>query len=207
MNMHNENEMNINYEVDVEVLRMEILIEQYESYEKEFFSMEPPADDFEHQISVYESQLESYEISCFSDDFEEEFDYLFDQEDYLMNLRDDALIEEHQICESNFLNSIKLDFINEDILELQIESRDGDEYIEENFQYCDFDPDDYDHMQYEENMFWKLHYLREAQFEDPSPCGCPYEDYMPNDDGLCDYLDCYDYPEGPNENLCGIKYF
>ena len=71
----------------------------------------------------------------------------------------------------------------------------------------DFDFEDYEDMQYEEELSWDLHYLRESQFETQSQCGCPYDDYMPNDDGLCDYLDCYDYPEGPNENLSGIKYF
>ena len=197
MNMYNENELNMDYEVDVELLRMEILIEERENYENEFFSTEHVDEEFEYQILQYESQIENnehnypmddeleyrilqyeslienYEINCPTD---EEFDYLFEQEDSLMDMRDELLIKEHERGES--FESITFDF----------------------------NLDDYDHMQYEENMFWKLHYLRKSQFN-VSSCGCPYNDYMPNDDGLCDYLDCYDYPEGPNENLSGIKLY
>ena len=205
MNMYNENELNRNYVVDIELLRMEILIEQQENYEKEFLSIESPTDELDYHILQYESLIENYEINCPTDDFEEEFNYLFEQEDSLMNMRDEVLIKEHEKGES--FKFIAFDFIDEDIFEFQIESMDEDRYLEENFQDFDFDPDDYEHMQYEENMFWKLHYLRQSQFEAPSSCGCPYDDYMPNDDGLCDYLDCYDYPEGPNENLSGIKYY
>ena len=197
MNMYNENELNMDYEVDVELLRMEILIEEQENYENEFFSTEPLDEEFEYQILEYESQIENYELNCPMDDelkyrilqyeslienyeidcpTDEEFDYLFEQEDSLMDMRDEVLIKEHEKGESF------------------------------KFIAFDFDPDDYNHMQYEENTFWKLHYIRENQF-DASSCGCQYDDYMPNDEGFCDYLDCYDYPEGPNENLSGIKYF
>lgn len=229
MNMNNENELNMDYEADVELLRMEILIEEQENYENEFFSTEPLDDELEYQILEYKSQIENYELKCPTDeeleyqvlqyeslienneincpidDFEEEFDYLFEQEDFLMDMRDEVLIKEHEKGES--FKFIAFDFIDEDPFEFQIESMEEDRYIEENFLDFDFDPDDYEHIQYEEAMFWKLHYLRESQFEAPSSCGCPYDDYMPNDDGLCDYLDCYDYSEGPNENLSGIKYY
>ena len=205
MNMYNENELNMDYEVDVELLRMEILIEQQENYEKEFLSIESPTDELDYHILQYESLIENYELNCPTDDFEEEFDYLFEQEDSLMNIRDEVLINEYEKGES--FEVIAFDYIDEDFFEFQIESMEEERFLEENFQDFDFDPDDYEHIQYEEAMFWKLHYLRESQFEAPSSCGCPYDDYMPNDDGLCDYLDCYDYPEGPNENLSGIKYF
>ena len=229
MNMYNKNEMNMDYEADIELLRMEILIEEQEKYENEFFSTKPLDDELEYQILEYESLIENnelkcpadeelkyqvlqyeslienYELNCPTNDIENEFDYLFEQEDSLMNMRDEVLIKEHESGES--FEFIAFDFIDEDIFEYQIESMEEDRYIEENFQEFDFDPDDYEHMQYEENMFWKLHYLRESQFEAPSSCGCRYDDYMPNDDGFCDYLDCYDYPEGPNENLSGIKYY
>ena len=205
MNMNNENELNVDYIVDIELSRMEILIAEQENYENEFLSTEPLDEELEYQIEQYESLIENYELNYPLDYFEVKFDYSFEKEDSLMNLRDELLIEEHERCES--LESIDFDFIDDDIFEYQIESMEEDKFLEENFQDFDFDPDDYEHIQYEEAMFWKLHYLRESQFEAPSSCGCPYDDYMPNDDGLCDYLDCYDYPEGPNENLSGIKYF
>lgn len=226
MNMHNENELNMDYEADVEFLRMKILIEEQENYENEFFSTEPLDDELEYQVLQYESQIENYELNCPMDDelkyrilqyeslienYEidcptyEEFDYLFEQEDSLMNMRNEILIKEHESGES--FEFIAFEFIDEDIFEYQIESMEEDRYIEENFQDFDFDPDDYDYMQYEENMFLKLHYLRENQFDASSSCGCQYNDYMPNDEGFCDYLDCYDYPEGPNENLSGIKLY
>ncbi len=205
MNMYNENELNMDYEVDVELLRMEILIEERENYENEFFSTEHVDEELEYQILQYESLIENCELNCLTDDFEEEFDYLFEQEDSLMNIRDEVLINEYEKGES--FEVIAFDYIDEDFFEFQIESMEEERFLEENFQDFDFDPDDYEHIQYEEAMFWKLHYLRESQFEAPSSCGCPYDDYMPNDDELCDYLDCYDYPEGPNENLSGINLY
>lgn len=205
MNMFNKNELNRNYVVDIELLRMEILIEQQENYEKEFLSIESPTDELDYHILQYESLIENYEINCPTDDFEEEFDYLFEQEDSLMNMRDEVLIKEYGNEES--FEFIGLEFIDEDIFDYQIESFEQDNFLEETVPDYDFDPEDYEDMQYEEEMSWEIHYLRESQFETQSQCGCPYDDYMPNDDGLCDYLDCYDYPEGPNENLSGIKYF
>ena len=205
MNMYNENELNRNYVVDIELLRMEILIEQQENYEKEFLSIESPTDELDYHILQYESLIENYEINCPTDDFEEEFDYLFEQEDSLMNMRDEVLIKEYG-NEKSF-EFIGLEFIDEDIFDYQIESFEQDNFLEETVPDYDFDPEDYEDMQYEEEVSWDLHYLRESQFETQSQCSCPYDDYMPNDDGLCDYLDCYDYPEGPNENLSGIKYF
>lgn len=205
MNMYNENELNRNYVVDIELLRMEILIEQQENYEKEFLSIESPTDELDYHILQYESLIENYEINFPTDDFEEEFDYLFEQEDSLMNMRDEVLIKEYGNEES--FEFIGLEFIDEDIFDYQIESFEQDNFLEETVPDYDFDFEDYEDMQYEEEMSWEIHYLRESQFETQSRCGCPYDDYMPNDDGLCDYLDCYDYPEGPNENLSGIKYF
>lgn len=205
MNMYNENELNRNYVVDIELLRMEILIEQQENYEKEFLSIESPTDELDYHILQFESLIENYEINCPTDDFEDEFDYLFEQEDSLTNMRDEVLIKEYGNEES--FEFIGLEFIDEDIFDYQIESFEQDNFLEEIVPDYDFDPEDYEDMQYEEELSWELHYLRESQFETQSQCGCPYDDYMPNDDGLCDYLDCYDYPEGPNENLSGIKYF
>ena len=172
MNMYNENELNRNYVVDIELLRMEILIEQQENYEKEFLSIESPTDELDYHILQYESLIENYEINCPTDDFEEEFDYLFEQEDSLMNMRDEVLIKEYGSEES--FEFIGLEFIDEDIFDYQIESFEQDNFLEETVPDYDFDPEDYEDMQYEEEMSWEIHYLRESQFEAPSSCGCPY---------------------------------
>lgn len=81
--------------------------------------------------------------------------------------------------------------------------RNGYDY---DYKYEVEDYEDYVYDEYEEEMFYYLLYLKKSQFVPQTTCGCAYLDYMPNDDGLCDYLDCYDYPNGPNENLEGIIY-
>ena len=53
MNMYNKFEANVENVVDIELLRIEKLIEERESYEAEFFSLEPPADNLDYAISHY----------------------------------------------------------------------------------------------------------------------------------------------------------
>ena len=194
--------------IDMESLRNEMLIEERQNYENDFISIADimKSEELDYytgpQFEVYfEKTLES-EVPNLDD-----FDYSFEFEDRLIQQRDEILIKEHEAYEKNNFEDIDLDLIVDDIFVLQIESFKEDSFLEEIVPDYDFDPEDYEDMQYEEELSWDLHYLSESQFETQSQCGCPYDDYMPNDDGLCDYLDCYDYPEGPNENLSGIKYF
>ena len=194
--------------IDMESLRNEMLIEERQNYENDFISIADimKSEELDYytgpQFEVYfEKTLES-EVPNLDD-----FDYSFEFEDRLIQQRDEILIKEHESYEKNNFEDIDLDLIDEDIFDHQIESFKQDSFLEEIVPDYDFDPEDYEDMQYEEELSWDLHYLSESQFETQSRCGCPYDDYMPNDDGLCDYLDCYDYPEGPNENLSGIKYF
>lgn len=118
-------------------------------------------------------------------------------------LRIEKLIEEREDYENDHFSIVDPEPVLNDIYECQIEEMDEDEFIEIN----EFDPD-FEFDQFEDDMFYKLYYLKhERQIASQESCSCAYMDYMPNDNGLCDNLDCYDYPEGPDENLCGIKFY
>ena len=185
MDIYNEFELNVDFAVDVEFLCMETLIEEREIYEKEFFTLNP--SDIEH--------IKNQETELFYDLFNP-----FEIEDHQNQLRDEILIEEQDKYESSIFND---SFSEIDFYDVQISAWDEDEFIEADIPNEDFDFEIEDY-QYEEEMFWYLHYLKQDQFEQ-SKCSCAYLDYLPNDDGFCDYLDCYDYPEGPDENLEGVK--
>ena len=196
--------MNSNYEIDltfdleeeIELLRIEALIEKREEYEEEFLSMKS-FNSLDLLISNYDKlEKADYEINPINP---------FEDEDIQMQLRDEKLIEEREIYESYFFSNIESEIVESNLFELQIES----------YEECDYDIEDeilfeekfgFDYDEYEEEMYWELHYLRENQFIRQPDCKCPYNDYIPNDDGFCDYLDCYDYPEGPDENLYGVKF-
>ena len=208
MNMKNNN-LNEDFAGDFELLRIEKFIEEREAYEMEFLSMELSTAEFDYQIFQYELELEEMETNFNSNDFEEDLSDPFELEDLHNLLRDVNLIREREEYEAIHFSTIEEDLFGEDIFDFQIAAR--EESLEQDVYDCDFayEPEDYgDYVydQYEEDMFWKLHYLRQAQLAPPE-CGCAYMDYMPNDDGFCDYLDCYDYPEGPEENLNGIKFY
>ena len=140
-------------------------------------------------------------------------DYSFEFEDYMNQLRDENLIKEREAYEKAYFSTIDENVELNNIFEHQIASREEVEFIEINgydydFKYePEFDPD-FVFDQYEDDMFYKLYYLKqESLMASQESCSCAYMDYMPNDNGLCDNLDCYDYPEGPEENLCGIKFY
>ena len=198
--------------MDMESLRNEKLIEEREMYENDFISIEDIMKSDELDYYAH-SQYEEYIIREFESelDFHNDnlngFVYPFEDEDFLIQLRDEKLIEERESYEKNYFKFA--DFPDKDIFDFQISAREG-EFIE----MKEFDQDieygaeyeDYEYYQYEEDMYWNLFYLKKSQFAIPE-CGCTDLDYMPYDDGLCDYMDCYDYPEGPDENLCGMKYY
>lgn len=210
MNMYNKTQSNVDPVVDFELLRIEKLIEEREAYEEQFFKLEPPADEFEFAIKQYFQDIENLEVDYTLEDLEVDFINPFESEDALIQLRDEKLIEERQAYEEDFLSIADSSLVSNVLLDRQIASRMEEEFLELNeYDYdCRYEAEEFDieDWQYEENMFWELHYLREGQFEKPS-CSCMDLDYMPHDDGLCDYMDCYDYPEGPEENLFGIKFY
>ncbi len=191
MNSFNKIDLTFDLEEEIELLRIEALIEKREEYEEEFLSMES-FNSLDLLISNYDKlEKADYEINPINP---------FEDADIQMQLRDEKLIEEREIYESDFFSNIESE---SNLFELQIRSYEEydieDEILfEEKF--------DFDYDQYEEEMYWELHYLRENQFIRQPDCRCPYNDYMPNDDGFCDYLDCYNYPESPDENLYEVKY-
>ena len=198
--------------VDIELLRIEKLIEEQLDYEEGFLSMETtPIEEFNHTISQYENEIEKqeleYQYSQF-DDLEDDFVNPFGYEDYLIEKRDEMLIKEREEYESNFL-IVDENVVLDNIYNFQIASLLQEDFIEENEYDYDFkyenEFDDYEYDEYEEAMFWELFYLKETpHFMEPAYCGSSLLDYVPNDD-VFDNLDCYDYPEGPDENLCGVK--
>lgn len=210
MNMNNNN-LNEDFAIDIELLRIEKLIEEREAYEKEFLSLEPSTAEFDYRISQHCLELEKLETNYAMNDFEEDLSDSFEYGGLQNQLRDIILINEREEYEAIFFSTIDEELAINDIYECQIAAMEEEGFLELNgydydFEYGPEDYNDYIHDQYEEEMFWNLHYLRQSQFEKPK-CSCAYMDYMPNDDGFCDYLDCYDYPEGPEENLNGIKFY
>lgn len=213
MNMNNKFESNEENVVDIELLRIEKLIEEREAYERDFFSFEPPIDKLDYIISRYEMEIEEYETMHILSNHHEDFENSFEFDEYLNQIRDEKLIEERELYEKEYFSTIDEGLVLNDIYDYQIEARQEDEFCEINRYDYDFEHEqeyvpDFDDYEYENEMFYKLLHLKEESLRASKPtCNCAYADYMPNDDGLCDYLDCYDYPEGPEENLCGVKYY
>ena len=196
---------------DIESLINEKLIEERENYENDFISMVDimKSEELNYYIGpeyekYFEETSESKESYC--NDTMMDFDYSFELEDKLLQKRDEILIEEHEEYEINYFKDADFELIVDKIFDYQIESFELDSFLEKNVPDYALDPDEYEYDAYGEEMFHHCLYLEEDQFESLC-CGCTNMDYMPNDDGLYDYLDCYDYPEGPNENLSGIKYY
>ncbi len=177
--------------VDTENLRIERLIEEREDYENTFLSMQ----------AIFKSEELNYEISQFEykpESFEDSFEF----EDYILQLRDERLIEEREEYENFYFAIFDEGIIEEDSLDLLIESYDYNDYsdyleIENYFEDYDYD-DEFD--------FFEDVYVEEPSFMEITWCGYDYQDYMPNDN-LYDRLDGCDYPSGPNENLGGVIYY
>lgn len=169
--------------LDNESLRIESLIEEREIYENSFFVMEDisKSNEFDNAIIQYELNQEFNE----SFDFEDELSYSFVLEDELENLRIEKLIRERESYEIQYFRNLNAPSFEMDSLDIQIQSYDeGDFYPEPDFGYFDDC------------------YIEEPVMMNKPSCGYDL-DYLPNDDNF-DYLDCYDYPDGPDENLSGI---
>lgn len=196
---------------DIEILHNERLIQEREEYENSFFIVEDilKSEEWNFISSQYESMAINEELNLKVPHFENDLQNPFEFEDFLLELRDEKLIGEREEYEANYFAVIDENLVLNDIFDLQIKSREEDEFIEANGYDYDFkyeeEFEDYEYDEYEEKMFWELFYLKQNQFKKPN-CKCIDLDYMPHDDGFYDYLDCYDYPEGPDENLCGIKF-
>lgn len=172
--------------VDIEMLRIEKLIEEREVYENSFFSMEYKDEEFKFRISQFEEIYQDYLVEPVEYELFEPF------EDYFEKLRDEKLIKERESYELQFFKNIDFDDFKMDTLDILISSYDECDYPTkhefENLNEC--------------NEFFDNFYVEEPIIMNKPACGYDL-DYLPNDD-IFDNLDCYDYPDGPNENLGGI---
>ena len=202
LNIYNDYFNEIETFDDVEFMRMESLIEERDAYEKEFFSMEPPHDEpdfrfLELCLETAEPEVNFIHVGLF---------YPFEMEDYFDDMRDERLINEREAYEAEFISSIPYGgFADNDLIEYQVESMEEYDFIDRNGYGYDSNYeqkfDDFDYGMPDHELYHEHHYT------EPESCNCAYMDYMPNDYGFNDCLECHDYPEGPEENLCGIKLF
>lgn len=152
-----------------EDIRTQELIEEQIEYENSFICL----------TDIQKSEEMDYQIKD-----RESFLYRFEEEDWLMQLRDDQLIAERLEDEKNmsdfFAFEEPLDMIYEPYPEM-MDIRYDDYLCEE---------DDY--------------YFEEINM-DAAYCGSSLSGYVVSDDPFDTFAEC-DYPEGPNENIDGFRY-
>lgn len=194
---------------DKEILRNQQLIEERIEYENDFIFIEGIIKS--EELDYYTTpQFEEYycEVELF--EYEEvsitNFDGEFEFEDYLEQLRDEQLIAARLNYEMEFFSQIPDDAFDDELISAQIKSFEDDyapdyDYFEDNF------TPDYDCFEdYQYYNPYEDHYIEEHNVMESAYCGGNYMDYIPNDD-VFDRIDGCDYPEGPEENLNGIKFF
>ena len=168
---------------DIEMLRIEKLIEERETYENEFFSIEQNDLEFDFTISQYD---DCQEIIVEPYDYKEEL--IEPYEDYLEKLRDEKLIKQRIAYEIEY--SKNLDY---KIIEMNFDR--FSEILDEPYDEPDYDLEpDFDIYQ---DDFFDNSPVSEPIIKKPS-CYREDMDYMPQDDF---YADCYYYPDG---DLLGI---
>lgn len=172
---------------DRDILRNQQLIEEREIYENNFISIEDiiKSDEMDYyNCPQYENYIsgtfEIEDIPC--DNFN--VDLEFDLDDYLDQLRDEQLIEERQAYEIQYFSRIPEEAVQSDALDILTDS------FEKIF--CCPDYDDY----YEDFYF-------EEYNMDAAYCGNRLFGYIVDDN---ESFEEFDYPEGPDENLCGFRY-
>ena len=127
--------------IDVESLRNKKLIEEREMYENDFISIEDimKSDELdyygclqyeEYLIGEFESELDFYNDNLNG------FIYPFEDEDFLIQLRDEKLIKERESYEKDYFKFV--DFPDKDIFDFQISAREG-EFIDVNEYDYDFE--------------------------------------------------------------------
>ena len=107
--------------------------------------------------------------------------------------RDEQLIEEREEYEKIFFEHVIEDMIESDALDQLISDR--LEYIDDNF---DFEPSP--EYEYLEELYIQQYDSMESAYN-----GMGFQEFISNDDDF-DSFEEYDYPEGPDENLGGVRY-
>lgn len=164
--------------VDIEMLRIEKLIEEREAYENAFFSMEYKDEEFKFRISQFEEIYQDYLV----EPIDYEYGLMESFEDYFEKLRDEKLIKERITYEIEYFKNFTYEPIEMDFLDHVIKSYEESEIQEPDFTMYDFFPEDnFDYPPVVEPVFRK------------PLCHWDEMDYMPNDDF---YENCYYYPDG-----------
>ena len=173
---------------DREILRNQQLIEERIEYENDFIYIEgiEKSDELDcYAHPQYEQYLDEKYI--FEDEYyvDKKLDTEFDLEDACDLNRDEQLIEMYEAQIEAYYKEINHEIIEYDSLDAAIE--DYNQPPEPDYYDC-FDA--YDECWVEEIPM------------DASYCGGQLIGYVVNDSGFCDY----DYPEGPDENLQGLRF-
>lgn len=161
----------------IDYLRNEELINEREAYEDIFFSMEDILKSEEWDFTIFQYLMQH--------------DFLF--EDECIRLHDKSLIEEMQSCQTDYPSMSEDEIIEKDTLDLIIESS------ENSFPECR----DYDFYGLRED-FYEWGYFEKYDM-DAAYYGHDLLGYVVSDDHF-DSLDGCDYPEGPDENINGLRY-
>lgn len=181
----------------MENLRNQQLIEEREIYENNFISIEDimKSDELDYYTCP---KFEEYFLEDFvCEDTMNELDLEFDFEDYLINLRDEQLIEQREAYEEKYF-SVPDEIPDVDLMDLQIESFERYGYAPE-YDYYDVD------YNYVEECFpdYGDDYYFEEYNMDAAYCGGRMYGYIVDDN---ESFEEFDYPEGPDENLSGFRF-
>ena len=171
---------------DMEDLRNQQLIEEQEEYENSFISIEEiiKSDEMDFQIAEYRDFEEKFESEEYCMDLD------FDFENYMDELRDEQMIEERLAYESSLYLEVEDYYADYDPLDAQIEAFEYYEEVGYDFVHYDFELEE--------------DYIEEINM-DAAYCGNAIFGYVVEDDEF-DSFGEYDYPEGPSENIGGLRY-
>ena len=152
-----------------EDIRTQELIEEQIEYENSFICLTDiqKSEEMDFQIKEHESFL-----------------YRFEEEDFLIKLRDDQLIAERLEEEKNLADF----FAFEEPLEIA----------------CETYPEMMD-IQYDDYLCEEDDYYFEEINMDAAYCGSSLRGYVISEDPFDTFREC-DYPEGPNENIDGFRF-
>lgn len=153
-----------------EDIRTKELIEERIEYENSFIS----------QADIHKSEEMDFQIKEY-----ESFLYSFEEDDFLMKLRDDQLIAERLEYEKNLEDFLRY----EEPIEINCNS-----YIEA--EMMDIGYDEYPELD--------DYYFEEINM-DAAYCGNSLRGFVVSDDPYDSFTE-YGYPEGPNENIDGFRF-
>lgn len=172
---------------DRDVLRNQQMIEERIEYENDFIHEEGIIKSEQLDYYTHPQYEEYYDAEYhFEHEYSEnqELDIDFDFEDYCNQIRDEQLIEMYEAQIEAYYLEIDEPISEYDSLDAAIE--DYNRPVEPDFDYFD----SYDDCYFEEIPM------------DAAYCAGELIGYVRDESNICDY----DYPEGPDENLSGLRF-